>query len=299
MDNLTIAKRLLDHAAYLEGQDVNIYRLRAYRQAADTIMSLERPVRDIVELQGRKGLEEFPGIGSHLSFAIESLVRTGELRTIHGEDGHVDPERVLTSLPGVGPRLARRIHDELGITTLEEVEQAAHDGRLSKVIVGPKRLRGIIDALAARLGRYRLPEPTSPEPGVGELLAIDREYRLAAGENKLPTISPRRFNPHNEPWLPLFGSKRNGWYYRALFSNTALAHRLGQTHDWVVVYFDDGIVTGQRTIVTEHRGELRGRRVVRGRERECRQYYQGEHLDPGEAESPNSGPIPEGALGNR
>jgi hypothetical protein len=280
MDNLGIAKRLLDHATYLEGQDANIYRVRAYRQAADTVMALERPVADIISTEGRKGLEELPGIGSHLSFAIESLVRTGELRTLNGEDGHVDPERVLTSLPGVGPRLARRIHEELGITSFEEVEQAAHDGRLGKVIIGRKRLRGIIDALAGRLSRYRLHEPMRGEPSVANLLAIDEAYQTAAAESKLPTISPLRFNPHNEPWLPLFRTSRYGWSYRALFSNTALAHRLGQTHDWVVIYFDDGIISGQRTIVTETRGDLRGRRVVRGRERECRDHYHQAHAVP-------------------
>lgn len=60
-----------------------------------------------------------------------------------------------------------------------------------------------------------------------------------------------------------------------LFSNTALAHRLGRTRDWVVIYFENDFQAGQRTVVTETRGDLRGRRVVRGRERECRAHYQG------------------------
>ncbi len=274
MDNRSIAKRLLDHASYLEGQDANIYRVRAYRQAADTILGLDRPVADLVAEKGRQGLEELPGIGPHISFAIDSLVRTGEFRTLGGDDGHIDPERLLTSLPGVGPRLARRIHDQLGISTLEEMEQAAHDGRLTRVDIGPKRLRGIIDSLAGRLRRYRLPEPTQGEPPVRDLLAVDEDYRKGAAGSDLPRIAPWRFNPSNEPWLPLFGTSRNGWHYRALYSNTALAHRLNQTHDWVVIYFDDGLVTGQRTVVTETRGELRGQRVVRGRERECRDFYQ-------------------------
>jgi DNA polymerase (family 10) len=90
---------------------------------------------------------------------------------------------------------------------------------------------------------------------------------------KLPTITPRRFNPHQEPWLPICQTRRGGWRYRALFSNTAVAHRLGQTRNWVVIYFECGPVTRQRTVVTEVRGELSGRRVVRGREQECREYY--------------------------
>src|SRR5690606_5097006 len=80
------------------------------------------------------------------------------------------------------------------------------------------------------------------------------------------SLPPRR-------WLPLLSLRRDGWKFRALFANSALAHRLGRTDDWVVIYFHNDRHTGQRTIVTEERGELRGRRVVRGREDECRQYY--------------------------
>jgi hypothetical protein len=132
----------------------------------------------------------------------------------------------------------------------------------------------LIDALAGRLGRYRTAGPPQGEPPVAELLAVDAAYRENARHNSLPMLTPRRFNPRNEPWLPLYRDDRDGWRYRALFSNTALAHRLGQTHDWVVIYFDDGVTEGQRTVVTETRGDLRGRRVVRGRERECRAHYQ-------------------------
>src|SRR5262249_52156372 len=144
---------------------------------------------------------------------------------------------------------------------------------LTQLGVGPKRLRNIIDTLAARLSRSRLPEPVMGEPGVADLLAVDEEYRQRAQHNELQTIAPRRFNPGNEPWLPVFQTKRGGWRFRALYSNTALAHRLQQTRDWVVLYFDDGLTSGQRTVVTEPRGELRGQRVVRGRERECADYY--------------------------
>jgi putative hydrolase len=140
--------------------------------------------------------------------------------------------------------------------------------------VGRKRLRGLIDALAGRLGRFRLAEPVEGEPSVADILHVDQAYRDQSSRSLLPTIAPRRFNPTNEPWLPLLRTAQNGWRFRALYSNTALAHRLNQTRDWVVVYFTDGHSNGQRTAVTETRGDLRGRRVVRGRERECREHYQ-------------------------
>lgn len=273
MNNLTIAQHLFDHADEIEGRESNIYKVRAYRKAAQTILALDRPVADLIAEEGRTGLEALPGIGSHLSFTIEMLVQTGEFRTINMDDGHVDPEQLLTTLPGIGPELARQIHQQLGITRLEELEQAAHDGRLEQLGVGPKRLRGLIDALAGRLARSRFAVPVAGEPDVASLLAIDQEYRDAGNQRRLPTYTPRRFNPRNEPWLPVYQVSRAGWYYRAAFSNTALAHRLERTNDWVVVHFEDGYTSGQRTIVTETRGELRGRRVVRGREQECRDYY--------------------------
>ena len=273
MDNATIAHKLNDYATYLEGEDTNVYRVRAYRRGAATVLAQERGLAEVVKEKGRAGLEELPGIGSSLAYTIEGLVRTGEFRTLRPEGGHVDPERLLTSLPGVGRQLAHLLHEQLGITTLEELERAAHDGRLARAGVGPKRLRGLIDALAGRLRRSRLPEPIQGEPSVAALLGIDEEYRQQAQEDTLPLITPRRFNPEHEPWLPLFVADRDGWRCRALFSNTALAHRLGKTRDWVVISFHDGFNSSQRTVVTETRGELRGLRVVRGRERECRAFY--------------------------
>jgi DNA polymerase (family 10) len=81
MDNRSIAQRLLQHARDLD-RETNLYRIRAYRRAAETVLRLERPIADIVSQQGRKGLEELPGIGQHLSFTIDGLVRTGEFRTM-------------------------------------------------------------------------------------------------------------------------------------------------------------------------------------------------------------------------
>jgi hypothetical protein len=69
---------------------------------------------------------------------------------------------------------------------------------------------------------------------------------------------------------------RGDWHFTVLYSNTARAHALGRTHDWVIVYFyDDDHAEGQHTVVTEARGVLSGKRVVRGRETECRAFYAG------------------------
>jgi putative hydrolase len=87
-------------------------------------------------------------------------------------------------------------------------------------------------------------------------------------------IAPRRFNPEGKAWLPVLHTVRDAWHFTALYSNTALAHKLNRMRDWVIVYFYDGDhVERQCTVVTETRSSLLGMRVVRGREDECRAYY--------------------------
>jgi DNA polymerase/3'-5' exonuclease PolX len=81
MDNFTIAQRLRAYARQLEGQQENLYRVRAYRRAAETILRLERSVEGLLADDGAGVLQTLPGIGAHLAFTIEHLVRTGELLT--------------------------------------------------------------------------------------------------------------------------------------------------------------------------------------------------------------------------
>ena len=63
--------------------------------------------------------------------------------------------------------------------------------------------------------------------------------------------------------------EKDGWSFTALYSNTARAHALGATRDWVVIYFERDGHEDQCTVVTERSGPLAGQRVVRGREAEC------------------------------
>jgi putative hydrolase len=110
-------------------------------------------------------------------------------------------------------------------------------------------------------------------PPVAELLDIDAEYRRLAAKDRLPRIAPKRFNPTGEAWLPIQHTHRGDRHYTVLFSNTAKAHELGTTKDWVVIYRDDAKGDGQWTVITAGLGKLRGGRIVRGREAECEVYY--------------------------
>jgi DNA polymerase (family X) len=271
MDNRTIAQRLLSHARELEGSGSNLYRVKAYRRAAETIEGLTQAVSDIVVKRGRKGLEALPGIGSHLAFTVERLVQTGELRGMIPEK--IDPAQRLDNLAGVGAGLARRIEERLGVTTIAGLQEADRQGRLDELAMGPQRLQKLREALTSHQEESQRIEIPASEPSVAELLAVDQDYREHVQAQRLPAIAPHPFSANNDAWLPLFSMRRNGWRFRAQWSHTAVAHRMKTTRDWVAIRYSNDAETGQRTVVTETHGDLAGLRVVRGRERECRVHY--------------------------
>ncbi|HUU73541.1 MAG TPA: helix-hairpin-helix domain-containing protein [Burkholderiales bacterium] len=277
-DNQSIAQRLREMAGLLEAQGANPFRVSAYRKAGDVVAGLREDVRDLFEERGGEGLETIPGVGKGIASAMAELLTTGRWIQLERLRGAVEPCALFQTIPGVGEDLAHRIHDVLAVDTLEALEAAAHEGRLESVPgIGSRRAAAISASLTSMLDRVRRRPRLAPvannEPSVVLLLEIDREYRDQAATGKLPTIAPKRFNPEGESWLPILHADRNGWHFTALFSNTQRAHELGMTGDWLVIYFydDEHHVEGQRTVVTETRGPMVGKRTVRGRERECQE----------------------------
>jgi len=288
----------------LEVQGANIHRVRAYRSAAATIRSCDRPLDEIAEYEGLGGLMQLPGIGQSIASLINELFHTGRIALLDRLEGQVSPEDLFMTVPGIGDGLAKRIHRDLDIETLEELEVAANDGRLEKVSrIGPRRIRGIRDSLSGILGRSsrrharwrrwvessdttppgKASVPARSAPSVGQILTIDAEYRRRAATDELHRIAPRRFNPEGRSWLPIMHRELGGWSFTSLFSNTARAHDLGMTQDWVVIYFERDGEEDQVTVVTERSGDLNGRRVVRGRETECARLYASRESTPSRA----------------
>ena len=277
LDSVTngrIATAFEQVAVLFEQQGASPHRVRSWREAAQAIREHPREMSDVFRDHGRVGLEAIPHVGPRLASVVIELIKTGHCGALDRLRG--DGIKVLERVPGLGPELAVRIHDQLGVETLEELEVAAHDGRLTRVPgFGPRRIASIRDVLATRLARARPPAPPHTQPPVALMLEIDREYRRAAAAGELRTIAPRRFNPKREAWLPVMHVERDGWAFTALYSNTARAHELGRTGDWVILYYHrPNQPEGQATVVTEWRGRLRGERVVRGRERECIDFYE-------------------------
>jgi hypothetical protein len=272
--NMVVGARLEELAALLEAQGANRFRVEAYRHAADLVRGLDRRVGDILDAEGVQGLERLPAVGTSIARAIRDLVETGRLPMLERLRGKSDAITLLMSVPGIGRKLADRLHHDHGIDTLEDLEAAAHDGRLAAIpSFGAKRLRGVREALAARLGRVPRSVVAETAPNVADLLRVDREYRMKAAAGTLRTIAPRRLNPGRKSWLPILHTAHGARHYTALYSNTARAHELGKTREWVVIYVDGGRGERQYTVVTASRGPLAGKRVVRGREAECLGLY--------------------------
>jgi putative hydrolase len=278
--NKDIAGRLDEVARILAEQGANHFRVQAYHQAAVVLRGLARPVSEVFAEEGLAGLEKLPGVGESIARAISDILCHGKLAMLDRLRGEHDPIALLTSVPGIGKALAWKLHDDLGLESLEALESAAHDGRLESVAgLGAKRLAGIRDSLAHRLGRIRQHTPVVPppdetaEPPIAELLDVDAEYRREAEAGTLKKIAPRRFNPTGEAWLSVLHTARGGRHYTALFSNTARAHELRKTRDWVVLYHDGRDGEHQCTVITSEFGRLKGLRIVRGREDECEAHY--------------------------
>lgn len=172
-ENDAIATRLEEASRLLRDQGANIYRVHAYERAAAAVRGLGKPVSEILTAGGPAALADLPGFGEHLARSVYQLATTGRLPLLDRLRGSIDPIDVIGSVPGIGERTAQRIHDTLGIATLEELEIAAHDGRLARIGVGAKRL--------ARRTRCTGRSAWTRSPEVGRGTSRGAKYRRDIG----------------------------------------------------------------------------------------------------------------------
>ena len=270
LDNDSLGEHLEAIADALEAARADVFRVRAFRAAAHTLRETPVPVRGME----RTELEELAGVGPRIASVLLDHIESrsgGMLERLHSEVGVEDH---LMLIDGVGPALAVRLQEQLGVDSLQALHRRASE--LETVDgVGAKSAARMRASLEELLARRRQSPRAHRRPPVKLLLEIDARYRRLAAADELPRIAPRRNNPSGHAWLPVWRGEVDGWSARALFSNTDSAHAQGRTDDWVVIYLEREGVEDRATIVTETRGVLEGRRVVRGREGESRRF----HLD--------------------
>lgn len=153
--NEDIARIFDELADLLEIDDANPFRVRAYRNAARTIRGLGHEVGDL--LARGEDLTRLPAIGKDLAGKIEEILRSGHCSALEKLYKRVPPSlEALLAIPGLGPKRVKVLYHELGIQTLEQLEQAARKGRLNELPgFGPKTQNHVLEVIAAQRTRER------------------------------------------------------------------------------------------------------------------------------------------------
>lgn len=179
MDRAEVADALEEIGLLLELSGENPFKTRAYANAARIVRALDR---DLAELVATKALGRIKGIGPALVDKITTLVTTGSLPYLDGlRAGVPSGLRDWLKIPGLGPKKARLIHVTLGLSTLDELEAAAREGRLRDLDgMGAASEKKILEGIARvreRAGRFLRP------------IVLDEARRLAALVRAVPGVS--------------------------------------------------------------------------------------------------------------
>ncbi len=174
MQNAQVAASLTEIADLLEMTGENVFRIRAYRRAAEAVAALVEPVGEVLA----RDPHDIPGVGGGIADHIAELLTTGTTLLTTELHKQFPPSVVaLLAIPGIGPKLAARVYRELGVADLAALEVAALDGRLAALPrVGAKTAANIlrnIEAFKRRSGRMPI--------GVARPLAYSVIAALNAG----------------------------------------------------------------------------------------------------------------------
>lgn len=132
MHNKEIAEKFEMLADLLEVEDANPFRVRAYRNAAQTIRGYAKSMADMLK-QG-EDLASLPGIGKDLASKIKTIVDTGEFPTLEETKSHTPAALSdLMKIEGLGPKRIKSLYKNLNIRSLDDLKQAAEAGRIQQL----------------------------------------------------------------------------------------------------------------------------------------------------------------------
>lgn len=191
MKNSQVAKVFQDIADLLELKGENVFKTRAYQKAARAIEHYPRELEAMIE-EG-EDLESIPGVGEAIAKKTAEMVTTGKLAYYENLKAEF-PQGItnLLDIPGIGPKTANKLSNELGVSSVDELERALNDGRVANLFrLGEKTAENILHQIQAlRRKDQRIP--------IGEALPIVEEVIAALGripgvKNLAPAGSLRRF----------------------------------------------------------------------------------------------------------
>jgi DNA polymerase (family 10) len=155
MDNRALSQALTEMADLLDIEEANPFRIRAYRNASRVVFEQTRGIAERVA--AGEDLKQLPGIGKDIAAQLEELVRTGKSSTLEEMFGRV-PRGVLEllRLPALGPKKAKKLWQELGVTSLAQLGEAAREGRVAGLAgFGAATQKKILENLEKSAARER------------------------------------------------------------------------------------------------------------------------------------------------
>jgi len=172
MKNSEVAKVFQDIADLLELKGENVFKIRAYQKAARAIEHYPRELKVMIEEE--EDLRSIPGVGEAIAKKATELITTGKLGYYENLKAEF-PQGItnLLAIPGIGPKTANKLSRELGISSVDELEQAIHDGRVAKLFrLGDKTAENMLRQIQAlRRKDQRIP--------IGEALPVVEEILAA------------------------------------------------------------------------------------------------------------------------
>ncbi len=157
MSNKEFANLLFEVADYLEIKGSK-WEPRAYRRAAQTVSGLGEDLKDIYKSEGKKGLEGLEGIGKGITKSIIEYITTGKVADFEAiRDSMPEGVRVLMSVPGMGPKKAWKLNQELKISSVDDLKKAAEEGKIAKLAgFGEKSQADILERLGPTKGERHM-----------------------------------------------------------------------------------------------------------------------------------------------
>ena len=173
--NEQIAELFENMGSLLEMKGDTVFKIRAYQRAARTIEQLSSPLATAVE--NGEDLTKIPGVGKAISEKIAEYISTGQVSAYERlveelPSGVLD----LKEIPGVGPKMAMAISQQLGISTVDGVAEAAADGRLTTL---PRMGKRAAEGILRHINAFKEMGGRTP---IGEALPVAEEVMNALRE---------------------------------------------------------------------------------------------------------------------
>jgi DNA polymerase (family 10) len=181
MNNRQISDIFSHIADILEIKDENVFRIRAYRTAAQNVLNLSQELADIYQRDPSE-IGNIPGIGKDLKEKIVEMIETGKLKYFNDMMKEFSPGFLdMLNLAGLGPKKLKKLREELGIENVDDLRKACEKGQLENIEgMGAKTQEKLLEAIGhykKREGRMLLPEASEYADEIINYLGKSKNFK--------------------------------------------------------------------------------------------------------------------------